>query len=189
MVDGERVRPKPRSGAEAGRPRPSSGPAYPSIMSAGATDGLFLRNAGIPTYGTPGSRATRQGRARGGQVVLRRRRISLPRCQASFGRKLGAEPVSESALMTDSCWHETCFALRRGWGTFGESPWRSISGRAALTPARVITAVAVFTFGMLAGAGIAAWLMPPSGISIAAGQPCPEPDQLNMFWVAPHQHG
>ena len=42
------------------------------IMSAGATDGLFLRNAGIPTYVTPGSRATRQGRARGGQVVLRR---------------------------------------------------------------------------------------------------------------------
>ena len=33
---------------------------------------------------------------------------------------------------------------------------------AALTPARVITAVAVFTFGMLAGGGIAAWLMPPS---------------------------
>jgi len=54
MVDGERVRPKPRSGAEAGRPRPSSGPAYPSIMSAGATDGLFLRNAGIPTYGHSG---------------------------------------------------------------------------------------------------------------------------------------
>jgi hypothetical protein len=30
-----------------------------------------------------------------------------------------------------------------------------------LIPVRVITGVAVFAFGVLAGAGIAAWLMPP----------------------------
>jgi hypothetical protein len=33
---------------------------------------------------------------------------------------------------------------------------------ASLTPARVITGVAVFAFGVLAGAAIAAWVMPPS---------------------------
>jgi xanthine/uracil permease len=32
---------------------------------------------------------------------------------------------------------------------------------ASLTPARVVTGMAVFAFGVLAGAGIAAWLMPP----------------------------
>jgi hypothetical protein len=32
----------------------------------------------------------------------------------------------------------------------------------SLTPARVITGVAVFAFGVLAGAAIAAWVMPPS---------------------------
>jgi hypothetical protein len=31
---------------------------------------------------------------------------------------------------------------------------------ASLAPVRVITGVAVFAFGVLAGAGIAAWLMP-----------------------------
>jgi hypothetical protein len=31
----------------------------------------------------------------------------------------------------------------------------------SLTPARVIMGMAVFAFGVLAGAGIAAWLMPP----------------------------
>jgi hypothetical protein len=33
---------------------------------------------------------------------------------------------------------------------------------ALLTPGRVMTGVAVFALGILAGAGIAAWLMPPS---------------------------
>jgi hypothetical protein len=33
---------------------------------------------------------------------------------------------------------------------------------ASLTPVRVIAGVAVFAFGVLAGAGVAAWLMPPS---------------------------
>jgi hypothetical protein len=32
----------------------------------------------------------------------------------------------------------------------------------SLTPVRVITGVAVFAFGLLAGAGFAAWLMSPS---------------------------
>jgi hypothetical protein len=33
---------------------------------------------------------------------------------------------------------------------------------ASLTPARLIVGVTVFALGILAGAGIAAWLMPPS---------------------------
>jgi hypothetical protein len=33
---------------------------------------------------------------------------------------------------------------------------------ASLTPVQVITGAAVFAFGVLAGAGFAAWLMPPS---------------------------
>jgi hypothetical protein len=33
---------------------------------------------------------------------------------------------------------------------------------ASLTPVQVITGVAVFAFGVLAGAGFAAWLMPPA---------------------------
>ena len=33
---------------------------------------------------------------------------------------------------------------------------------ASLTPVRVIAGVAVFAFGVLAGAGFAAWLIPPS---------------------------
>jgi hypothetical protein len=33
---------------------------------------------------------------------------------------------------------------------------------ASLTPGRVIAGVAVFAFGLLAGAGFAAWLIPPS---------------------------
>jgi hypothetical protein len=33
---------------------------------------------------------------------------------------------------------------------------------ASLTPGQVITGVAVFAFGLLAGAGFAAWLLPPS---------------------------
>jgi hypothetical protein len=32
----------------------------------------------------------------------------------------------------------------------------------SLTPARVMTGVVVFALGILAGAGIAAWLMPPA---------------------------
>jgi hypothetical protein len=43
-----------------------------------------------------------------------------------------------------------------------EHPWTKDRTFMTLTPARVIAAVAVFAFGMLAGAGIAAWLMPPS---------------------------
>jgi hypothetical protein len=33
---------------------------------------------------------------------------------------------------------------------------------ASLTPVRVIAGLAVFAFGVLAGAGFAAWLIPPS---------------------------
>jgi hypothetical protein len=43
-----------------------------------------------------------------------------------------------------------------------EHPWAKDRSFLTLTPARVIAAVAVFAFGMLAGAGISAWLMPPS---------------------------
>jgi hypothetical protein len=32
----------------------------------------------------------------------------------------------------------------------------------SLTPARVMTGVVVFALGILAGAGIAAWLVPPA---------------------------
>ena len=52
-------------------------------MSAGATDGSYLRNAGIPTYGHSGLAGDindcrpRQGRASPDKVVLRRQRISL----------------------------------------------------------------------------------------------------------------
>ena len=65
------------------------------IMSAGATDGLFFAQRRHPNLRPLGPRERRrrrarprQGRARGGQVVLRRRRISLPPCQAAVGRNL-----------------------------------------------------------------------------------------------------
>jgi hypothetical protein len=65
------------------------------IMSAGATDGLFFAQRRHPNLRPLGPRERRrrrarprQGRARGGQVVLRRRRISSPPCQAAVGWNL-----------------------------------------------------------------------------------------------------
>jgi hypothetical protein len=71
------------------------------IMSTGASDGSYLRNAGIPTYGHSGLASDvddvagpRQGRARRGEGVPRGRRISLPAGQAPLRRLV--EQVSKS---------------------------------------------------------------------------------------------
>jgi hypothetical protein len=63
-------------------------------MRAGATDGSYLRNAGIPTYGHSGlagdvdDARARQGRARAGAVIPCRTGISLSARQDAGRREL-----------------------------------------------------------------------------------------------------
>ena len=70
------------------------------VMSTGATDGLYLRNAEIPTYGIDGTfgdhrrcARARQGRARRREAVLRGPGVSVP-----VDQDAGRPPVAASTM-------------------------------------------------------------------------------------------
>jgi hypothetical protein len=67
------------------------------------------------------------------------------------GKLIVVQPMTAGTKRASHC---------AGVGDLWRVPRPSISGRR--TALRFIAGVTIFTFGVLAGAGIAAWLMPPS---------------------------
>jgi hypothetical protein len=85
---------------------------------------------------------------------------SEPRTRPGFGHL--ARPMHGLFRRTDLA--SASAFLRGGWGRRTSALRLPVPSAHAMAkrPMRVIIAAAVFAFGMLAGAGIAAWLMPPA---------------------------